>query len=78
MSRRSARPPTVASTSSSRPSDYVYVIEIKTDSTPDEVLAQINEKGYARPFADDPRRIFKIGVNFSTANRRIDGWKVIL
>ena len=58
--------------------DYVYVIEIKTDSTPDEVLAQINEKGYARPFADDPRRIFKIGVNFSTANRRIDGWKVIL
>ena len=58
--------------------DYVYVIEIKTDSTPDEALAQIEERGYARPFADDPRRIFKIGVNFSTANRRIDGWKVIL
>ena len=58
--------------------DYVYVIEIKTDSTPDEALAQIEERGYARPFADDPRKIFKIGVNFSTANRRIDGWKVIL
>ena len=57
--------------------DYVYVIEIKTDSTPDEALAQIEERGYARPFADDPRRIFKIGVNFSTANRRIDGWKVV-
>ena len=56
--------------------DYVYVIEIKTDSTPDEALAQIEERGYARPFADDPRKIFKIGVNFSTANRRIDGWKV--
>ena len=56
--------------------DYVYVIEIKTDSTPDEALAQIEERGYARPFADDPRRVFKIGVNFSTANRRIDGWKV--
>ena len=57
--------------------DYVYIIEIKTDSTPDEALAQIEEKGYARPFADDPRRIFRVGVNFSTANRRIDGWKVI-
>ena len=57
--------------------DYVYIIEIKTDSTPDEGLAQIEEKGYARPFADDPRRIFRVGVNFSTANRRIDGWKVV-
>lgn len=57
--------------------DYVYIIEIKTDSTPDEALAQIEEKGYARPFADDPRRVFRVGVNFSTANRRIDGWKVI-
>ena len=57
--------------------DYVYVIEIKTDSTPDEALAQIEERGYARPFTDDHRKIFKIGVNFSTANRRIDGWKVV-
>ncbi len=57
--------------------EYVYVMEIKTDSTPDEALAQIEERGYARPFADDGRKIFKIGVNFSTANRRIDGWKVI-
>ena len=57
--------------------DYVYIIEIKTDSTPDEALAQIEEKGYARPFADDRRRIFRVGVNFSTANRRIDGWKVV-
>ena len=57
--------------------DYVYVIEIKTDSTPDEALAQIDEKGYARPFTDDHRKIFKIGVNFSTSARRIDGWKVV-
>ena len=57
--------------------DYVYIIEIKTDSTPDEALAQIEEKGYARPFADDRRRIFRVGVNFSTSARRIDGWKVV-
>ena len=57
--------------------DYIYIIEIKTDSTPDEALAQIEEKGYARPFADDHRKIFRIGVNFSTSARRIDGWKII-
>ncbi len=57
--------------------DYVYVIEIKTDSTPDEALAQIEERGYARPFAGDRRKIFRIGVNFSTSARRIDGWKVV-
>ena len=57
--------------------EYIYIIEIKTDSTPDEALAQIEEKGYARPFADDHRKIFKIGVNFSTSTRRIDGWKVV-
>ncbi len=60
-----------------RTPDYIYVIEIKTDSTPDEALTQIEEKGYARPFADDPRRLFRIGVNFSTSARRIDGWKVV-
>lgn len=56
---------------------YVYVIEIKTDSSADEALAQIEEKGYARPFADGKRKIFRIGVNFSTLTRRIDGWKVL-
>ena len=60
-----------------RTPDYIYVIEIKTDSTPDEALTQIEEKGYARPFADDARRLFRIGVNFSTSARRIDGWKVV-
>ena len=54
-----------------------YYAPVKTDSTPDEGLAQIEERGYARPFADDPRKVFRIGVNFSTANRRIDGWKVV-
>ena len=56
---------------------YVYIMEFKLNGTAEEALRQIEEKGYARPFADDPRRVFRIGVNFSTANRRIDGWKII-
>ena len=56
--------------------EFIYIIEIKTDKSADEALAQIDGKGYARPFADDPRKIFRIGVNFSTAKRCIDDWKI--
>ena len=57
--------------------DYIYIVELKIDNTADAALQQIEEKGYAKPFVNDPRKIFKIGVSFSTANRRIEEWKVI-
>ena len=56
--------------------DYIYIVELKIDNTADAALQQIEEKGYAKPFVSDPRKIFKIGVSFSTANRRIEEWKV--
>ena len=56
---------------------YVYVMELKTDKSAADALRQIDEKGYARPFAADGRQLFKIGVNFSTQTRLIDDWKVI-
>ncbi|MBP3213536.1 MAG: ATP-binding protein [Bacteroidaceae bacterium] len=55
---------------------YIYILELKLDKTADEALAQIEAKGYAKPFVDDVRQLFKIGINFSTATRRIDGWKI--
>ncbi len=57
--------------------DYVYILELKINQTAAAALRQIEEKGYARPFANDPRRLFKIGVNFSTETKLIDDWKVI-
>ena len=57
--------------------DYIYIVEVKIDNTADAALQQIEDRGYAKPFANDPRKIFKIGVSFSTANRRIEDWKVI-
>lgn len=57
--------------------DYIYIVELKIDNTADAALQQIEEKGYAKPFSNDPRKIFKIGVSFSTANRRIEDWKVV-
>ena len=57
--------------------DYIYIVELKIDNTADAALQQIEEKGYAKPFVSDPRKIFKIGVSFSTANRRIEEWKIL-
>ena len=57
--------------------EYIYIVELKIDNTADAALQQIEEKGYAKPFVNDPRKLFKIGVSFSTANRRIEDWKVI-
>ncbi len=57
--------------------EFIYIIELKYDSTPDQALRQIDEKGYALKYATDTRKLFKIGVNFSSEKRRIEGWKII-
>ena len=51
-------------------------MELKMDASADEALRQIEEKGYAEPFVADLRKLFKIGVNFSSATRRIEEWKI--
>lgn len=56
--------------------DYVYIFEFKVDASADEALAQIEEKKYAAPYAADPRKRFKIGVNFSSETRNLMEWKV--
>lgn len=55
---------------------YIYIIELKYDTTPDQALRQIKEKQYAHKFANDSRRLFEIGVSFSSKTQRIEGWKI--
>jgi hypothetical protein len=57
--------------------NYLYVIEIKIDSTPEAALAQIEEKGYAVPYLKGPRKVIKVGVNFSTKEKTLSEWKVV-
>ncbi|MBP5495795.1 MAG: PD-(D/E)XK nuclease domain-containing protein, partial [Bacteroidales bacterium] len=57
--------------------DYIYIFEFKLDESADKALEQIEEKQYALPFAQDPRKLYKIGVNFSSKTRRIEGWEVV-
>jgi hypothetical protein len=54
---------------------YIYVIELKIDSTPGVALRQLEEMNYALPFAMDGRELVKLGVNFSTEKRTIDAWE---
>ena len=56
--------------------NYVYIFEFKRDKSADEALAQIEEKAYEKPYAADPRKLYKIGVNFNSKERSLDEWKV--
>jgi hypothetical protein len=54
---------------------YIYIVEIKIDSSADIALKQIEDKGYATPYLSDGREIIKLGLNFSTEIRTISEWK---
>lgn len=41
------------------------------------VPCQFEDKGYAKPFAMDKRKLFKVGVNFSKEKRCIDDYKIV-
>ena len=56
--------------------DYVYIIELKVDQTAEVALRQIEEKGYAEAFSQDPRKLYKIGINFNSGRRLIDDWSI--
>ena len=55
---------------------YVYIFEFKLDRSADEALRQIEDKGYARPYESDRRKVYKIGVNFSSETGTVEDWKV--
>lgn len=48
----------------------------KLEGSAEEALRQINEKNYAQPFTAAPRKLFKIGINFSSQTRNIERWIV--
>ena len=55
--------------------DYVYIFEFKLDGSAEQALQQIQEKGYAKPYLTDPRKLYQIGVNFSSETGTIEGFK---
>ena len=55
---------------------FIYIFEFKLDATAREALDQIKSKQYALQFKGDPRKVFEIGVNFSSDRRTIGEWKI--
>ena len=56
--------------------EYIYIMEFKLNGSAEEALQQIHDKHYAQPFQSDKRKIFRIGVNFSSKTRNIEKWIV--
>jgi len=56
--------------------NYVYIFEFKLDHPASKALAQIEAKGYAAPYAHDPRKVYRIGCSFSSETGRVADWEV--
>lgn len=56
--------------------DYVYIFEFKLDGTAEEALRQIEEKGYAREYEADKRKVYLIGAVFSSETGTMEEWKI--
>ena len=57
--------------------DYVYIFEFKLGGKAEEALSQIEEKGYAREYESDSRKLYKIGAVFSSETGTIEDWQCI-
>ncbi len=55
---------------------HIYIFELKYKKDADVALAQLERKDYAKAFADDGRKVVKIGLNFSEDQRSIEDWEV--
>ena len=54
---------------------HIYIFEFKLDGTAEAALRQINEKGYAREYASDSRKVHLIGISFSSETGTISDWQ---
>ena len=57
--------------------DCIFIFELKYGKDAVTAINQIEEKKYFSAFADDMRKKFLVGINFSDDSRTIDDWTVI-
>lgn len=62
--------------------DSVFIFELKMDKgrsfeeVAEDVLKQIDANGYCDRFAVSGKKMFKVGVEFSSEGKGMVGWKV--
>ena len=57
--------------------DTIYVMELKINGTAQDALQQIEDKGYAKRYATDGRRIVKAGMAFDTEKRSLTEYVIV-
>lgn len=52
----------------------IFVFEVKINKPASIALKQIDEQGYLIPYSADGRKLYKIGISFSTSTRTLVDW----
>ena len=56
--------------------DTTYVLELKTEGTAQDALAQIDSHDYALPYQTEGRKVVKAGVKVNPDTRTIEDWAI--
>ncbi len=54
----------------------IYIVELKCNQSAEQAIAQIKEKKYFEKHLHSGKKIILLGINFSTAERRIKDWRI--
>ena len=57
-------------------SKSIFIFELKYKKSSNTAIKQIIDKDYAKAFADDNRKVVKVGGNFSEDQRSIEDWSI--
>ena len=55
---------------------HIYILEFKLDESAEVALVQIRRKEYYQAFWSKGKAVVGIGVNFSSATKNVEEWKV--
>ena len=58
----------------------IWIFELKVDRSAEDALQQIEERGYARKYSylmKPEMKVHKVGISFSSSEKRITEWKCI-
>jgi hypothetical protein len=54
----------------------IYIFEFKLDGTAAEAIGQIKKRQYATPFLTQSKTLYLVGVNFVSADKKINDIRV--
>lgn len=56
--------------------DKIFIMAFKCDQDPEVALKQIHQKGYAEKYQGKSKRLFLLGIHFSSQKRNVQNWRI--